>query len=172
MSGGKNCLSGGKNGWVVVGANHLRPVWAEPANSLNGCFLCCLDDRVFVRRWSLPFRRVSRGILSKRTTCSWLAQLGVAALSGSAGHAASARLTRLISKSKWMFVLWRPLPTLSCTLHSRTLTLPGLKLGHSMENLHRVSSHGTSETHYTMLGEHGTFVSQATCTCMFVVHVL
>ena len=45
---------------------------------------------------------------------------------------------------------------------TRTLTLPGpgLKLGHSLENLHRVSSHGTGESHYTMLGEHGTYVSQ------------
>ena len=30
MSGGQTSLSGGKKGWVVVGADHLRPVWAEP----------------------------------------------------------------------------------------------------------------------------------------------
>ena len=30
LSGGKSSLSGGKKGWVVVEADHPRPVWAEP----------------------------------------------------------------------------------------------------------------------------------------------
>ena len=30
VSGGKTSLSGGKNGWVVVGTDHSQPVWGEP----------------------------------------------------------------------------------------------------------------------------------------------
>ena len=49
----------------------------------------------------------------------------------------------------------------------RCLTLPSVasKLGHSMENIHRVSSHGVPEGRMLSLGEHGTFVS---CTCSVV----
>ena len=38
-------------------------------------------------------------------------------------------------------------------------SLPSRKLGASLDNLHRVGSSGTPDTHYVTLGEHGTFVS-------------
>ena len=34
----------------------------------------------------------------------------------------------------------------------------GLKMGHSLENLHRVGSHGTTDYRFVALGEHGTSV--------------
>ena len=56
---------------------------------------------------------------------------------------------------------------LSC---HRTLTLPVVtsKLGHSLENLYRVGSQGTTENRSASLGDHGTFVSVGVWVCVCV----